>query len=101
MAWEAQVIRDLGMLSELDKGRQVLDAAKTQGKEITITPTDKQDNYAQGGTVHFDPGATSGRGPSPATTIARRSSGLGRSFTMPSETCREQRPPRPKGKPLA
>jgi hypothetical protein len=62
MKWEADVIRDIGMLSELPTGKQILDNAKTkgaEGKQITISPTDR-DNYANGGDVHFDPGRTRG-----------------------------------------
>ena len=58
-AWEADVIRNVGMLSELGRGRQVLDAAKEREREITITPT-LGDNHARGGTVNFNPGNTTG-----------------------------------------
>jgi hypothetical protein len=57
MAWEAQVIRDLGKLSELDTGKAVLDGAKQQGKDITIgVRPEGKDNFASGGNVYYDPG---------------------------------------------
>jgi hypothetical protein len=62
LQWEAQVIRDIGMLSELDSGKSLLETVRGQdgrGKEITIAPT-TGDNYAKGGTVHFNPDRTQG-----------------------------------------
>lgn len=60
LAWEAQVVRDIGKLSELETGRAVLDAAQRVGKEITIKLQSSGDNHARGGVVYYDPGRTVG-----------------------------------------
>ena len=62
LTWEAEVVRDIGMLSELETGRWVLDEASTQFDEITVTslkPGDR-DIHAEKGTVFFDPSRTKG-----------------------------------------
>jgi hypothetical protein len=61
MAWEAQVIRDIGKLNELPSGKATIDGATQQGKDITIKPRPpRSDNYASGGTVYYDPGDVNG-----------------------------------------
>lgn len=62
LQWEAKVVRDIGMLSELDTGRKVLDAAKGREDQFTITAPRKStdDNSAEGGTVYFNAGKTTG-----------------------------------------
>jgi hypothetical protein len=62
MTWEADVIRGIGMLSELPTGQQILDDAKTkgaEGKQVTISPSEG-DNFARGGDVHFNADRTTG-----------------------------------------
>ena len=60
LQWEAQVIRDIGKLGELEEGRGVLDAVKGLGKEITIKGHSTGDNRAVSGDVYYDPGRTIG-----------------------------------------
>ncbi len=62
LAWEAQVIRDIGKLRDLESGKALLKSAEAQGKDITVQPRNpaEKDNFARGGTVHFDPEGTEG-----------------------------------------
>ena len=60
MEWETEVVRDIGKLSELEKGRRVLGDVKVQRNEITIKPPRGGDNSAAGGNVYFDPADTKG-----------------------------------------
>jgi hypothetical protein len=62
LTWEAQVMRDIGKLSELETGQGVLDRAKwlARSKEITIKRQSSGDNRASGGDVYYDPGRTIG-----------------------------------------
>ena len=62
LKWEAKVVGDIGMLSELETGRKVLDAAKGREDKITITAPRRStdDDRADGGTVYFNPGRTTG-----------------------------------------
>ncbi|MGA2032628.1 MAG: hypothetical protein ABSG68_10250 [Thermoguttaceae bacterium] len=54
--WEEQVIRNIGMLSELPSGQDLLDDAKHLGKPITIKPNlTGSDNSSHGSTVFYNP----------------------------------------------
>ncbi len=88
LKWEAKVVGDIGMLSELETGRKVLDAAKGREDKITITAPRRYLMIIAptAGPCTLTPAEPRGPRPPPAKTTGRRFSGLGRRYSTPWET---------------